>query len=73
VASEVAAQVAAGGSPVFGVMLESFLVEGRQELEDGDLVRGKSITDACMGWDATVSALEELARAVATGSVARVG
>jgi len=73
VASEVAAQVATGGSPVFGVMLESFLVEGRQELEDGDLVRGKSITDACMGWDATVSALEELARAVASSTAAPVG
>ena len=36
-------------------------------------MRGKSITDACMGWDATVSALDELAHAVATGSVARVG
>ena len=45
-------------------MLESFLVEGRQDLGDGELVYGQSITDACMDWDATVSVLEQLAAAV---------
>ena len=55
-------------------MMESFLVPGKQP-HDEDMIRrhgketltyGQSITDACMGWDATVSALDELARAVHT-------
>ena len=61
----VAAQISAGSASVFGVMLESFLVEGRQELTSPDrLVRGQSITDACLGWDATAPLLGELAQAV---------
>jgi 3-deoxy-7-phosphoheptulonate synthase len=48
-AGEIAAQVADGGEEIVGVMLESFLVEGRQELKDGTaLTYGQSITDACM-------------------------
>ena len=67
VSREIAAQVAQGEAGVFGVMMESFLVDGRQELRDpAALVYGKSITDACMGWDATVPVLEELAQAVRT-------
>ena len=46
-------------------MMESFLVEGRQDLADpARLVYGQSITDACMGWEMTVPVLQELAAAV---------
>jgi 3-deoxy-7-phosphoheptulonate synthase len=46
-------------------MLESFLVGGRQDLDNGEaLTYGQSITDACIDWDQTVSALDRLAAAV---------
>ena len=62
---EVAAQVAAGNPSILGVMLESFLVGGRQDVVTGTpLVYGQSITDGCLGWDATVPLLHELAGAV---------
>jgi 3-deoxy-7-phosphoheptulonate synthase len=65
VAREVAEQVAAGSEAVCGVMLESHLVEGRQDLVPGKpLVYGQSITDACISWEMTVPILEELADAV---------
>ena len=65
VVSEVAAQVAGGEAGIIGVMMESFLVEGRQELtERSRLVYGQSITDSCMGWETTVQVLHELAEAV---------
>jgi 3-deoxy-7-phosphoheptulonate synthase len=65
VAAEVAAQIAAGDPAIVGVMLESFLVAGRQDLDpDADMVYGQSITDACMDWDTTVLALDRLAAAV---------
>ena len=65
VAHDIAAQVAQGEGGIFGVMMESFLVDGRQDLRDrASLVYGQSITDACMSWDATVPVLEELAQAV---------
>ena len=61
----IAEQIAAGERGIVGVMIESFLVEGRQELGDrSQLTYGQSITDACIGWDTTESALEELAVAV---------
>jgi 3-deoxy-7-phosphoheptulonate synthase len=61
----VAEQVAAGERGIMGVMLESFLVDGRQELTDpAHLAPGQSITDACMGWDMTLPVLENLASAV---------
>ena len=68
VVHDVAAQIAAGNDAIFGVMLESFLEDGRQEHSqqagsDG-LVYGQSITDACMGWERTVPVLAELADAV---------
>ena len=54
------------GEPgIIGVMLESFLVEGRQDL-GGELTYGKSVTDACMSWDTTETLLLELAGAVRT-------
>ncbi|MEV6347710.1 3-deoxy-7-phosphoheptulonate synthase [Actinoplanes sp. NPDC051851] len=64
VAEDIAQQMEAGQHGISGVMLESFLVPGRQELGD-DLTYGQSVTDACMGWDATVSVLERLATASA--------
>ena len=68
VAKDIAAQVAQGDSPIFGVMMESFLVEGRQDLVTPSTLRyGQSITDACMGWDTTVDVLGELARSVRAG------
>lgn len=65
VVRDVAAQVAKGERGIIGMMMESFLVEGRQDLKDRrDLVYGQSITDACIGWDTTVPVLHELAEAV---------
>ncbi len=62
VADAVSEQVAAGSTQVFGVMLESFLVGGRQNNGPGvELNYGQSITDACMSWDVTVPVLERLA------------
>ncbi len=69
VAAEWARRVAGGDRATVGVMLESFLLEGRQELELGrsaELVYGQSITDACMGWETTVEVLRGLAAAVAS-------
>ena len=64
VAQDVAAQLAAGQRGIAGVMLESFLVPGRQDLDPTrPLAYGQSITDACMGWDTTVQVLEGLASA----------
>jgi 3-deoxy-7-phosphoheptulonate synthase len=60
-AAEIAEQVGDGNQRVVGVMLESFLVGGRQELGSGDVVYGQSITDACMDWDTTAAVLEQLA------------
>ncbi|WP_078869091.1 3-deoxy-7-phosphoheptulonate synthase [Streptomyces sp. NRRL B-1347] len=63
VAREIGAQVAAGNPDVRGVMLEGFLIPGRQELGLDEPVFGQSVTDACMGWDATVDVLRDLAAA----------
>jgi 3-deoxy-7-phosphoheptulonate synthase len=68
VAADISDRIAAGGSPVFGVMLESNLRAGHQSVTPGvPLVYGQSITDDCMGWDDTVDVLEMLAKAVARG------
>ena len=64
VAADVSDQVAAGSPNILGVMIESHLVEGRQEARAGAvLVRGQSITDACLSLDQTAPLLERLARA----------
>lgn len=66
VASEIAARLAGGEEGIAGVMLESFLVEGRQELALGHASRlryGQSITDSCMGWQTTVDVVRRLAKA----------
>jgi 3-deoxy-7-phosphoheptulonate synthase len=65
VCAAVAEQVAAGDQRLFGVMIESHLVAGRQDLVPGrPLVYGQSITDGCIGWEDSVAALEGLAQAV---------
>lgn len=69
VAADVAAQIAGGSRDILGLMLESHLVEGRQTLggDPAALCYGQSITDGCIGWDATVGVLEQLADAVRAG------
>ncbi len=65
VARDLAAQIAEGERGIVGVMLESFIVEGRQELRDPHALRyGQSITDPCVGWDETERLLGDLAEAV---------
>jgi 3-deoxy-7-phosphoheptulonate synthase len=64
-AHEIATQVAQGEGGICGAMMESFLVDGRQDLRPGTpLAYGRSITDACMSWEMTAPVLEELAQAV---------
>jgi 3-deoxy-7-phosphoheptulonate synthase len=65
VAGDVAGQLAAGDKRIIGVMVESHLVEGRQDLVPGRaLEAGKSVTDACIGWDDSLAVLETLAEGV---------
>ncbi len=65
VAEDVVNQIRKGNSPIMGVMIESFLVDGRQEVSPGrELTYGQSVTDACLGFEATEGVLESLARAV---------
>ena len=65
VAADVAQQVAAGEQRIIGLMVESHLHEGRQDLLPGVALRpGVSITDACIGWDDTAPLLRSLAKAV---------
>ncbi len=64
VARDIAHQVGSGDRRIFGMMLESHLVEGKQSLGAGELVYGQSITDACMGWERTEALLREIAEAV---------
>jgi 3-deoxy-7-phosphoheptulonate synthase len=65
VAHDLAHQVATGSREIIGIMMESFLVEGRQNVKPGKkLLYGQSITDACMDWEATAPLLVELAAAV---------
>ncbi len=65
VGEEVGRRIADGDRHIVGVMIESHLKEGRQELVPGKpLVYGQSITDGCLGWGASVPLLEQLADAV---------
>jgi 3-deoxy-7-phosphoheptulonate synthase len=65
VARDIAGQLAGGERRVIGAMVESNLVEGRQELQPGKPLKfGQSITDACLGWDDTERVLETLAEGV---------
>jgi 3-deoxy-7-phosphoheptulonate synthase len=72
VARDVASQVGQGEAGIIGVMMESFLVDGRQDLKDRrHLVYGQSVTDACLGWEMTVPVLRELAAAARARRKAR--
>jgi 3-deoxy-7-phosphoheptulonate synthase len=74
VVAELCAQLAQGSEAIVGVMVESHLVEGRQDLVAGrELAYGQSITDACIGWGASVEVLAELAGAVAARRRATIG
>ncbi len=69
VAENVAAQIAGGSKSIFGVMVESHLKDGAQKFTPGKddpakLEYGRSITDACLGWEDSVKTLEILAAAV---------
>ena len=65
VARDIAGQVAGGERRILGVMIESNLIGGRQNLTDAPLTYGQSVTDGCIDWEASVSVLRELADAVA--------
>ena len=72
VCEDVATQVAAGDDRIIGVMVESHLQPGRQDLVPGKpLAYGVSITDACIGWDDSAKLLERLAEAVRGRRLAR--
>jgi len=69
VARDIAGQIAGGSRSVFGVMVESHLQAGAQKFTPGkdkpsSLEYGKSITDACLGWNESLNVLEILADAV---------
>jgi 3-deoxy-7-phosphoheptulonate synthase len=65
VGREVASQIASGEDRIMGVMIESHLNAGRQDLLPGrELAYGQSITDACIGWEDSVPLLDALAEAV---------
>jgi 3-deoxy-7-phosphoheptulonate synthase len=65
VAGDIAAQLGGGEKRIVGVMVESNLVEGRQEIVAGKPLKfGQSVTDACLGWDDSVKVLETLADGV---------
>jgi len=67
-------QIAGGEGRIIGVMMESHLVGGRQDVVPGaDLTYGQSITDGCIDWQTTVPALNLLADAVAARREARGG
>jgi 3-deoxy-7-phosphoheptulonate synthase len=65
VIADVAAQIASGSNRISGVMVESHLVAGRQDIVPGKpLVYGQSVTDACIDWGTSVQVLEALAEGV---------
>ncbi len=71
VCDSVAEQISAGEERIVGVMVESHLVEGRQDLSpEKELTYGQSITDACINWDDSLKVLDKLAEAVRARRVA---
>jgi len=74
VAQDIAKQLSAGEQRIFGIMIESHLLAGRQDLTEGktleDLTYGQSITDACLGWEDSVALLDQLAAGVRARRVA---
>ncbi|MDZ7938266.1 MAG: 3-deoxy-7-phosphoheptulonate synthase [Rhodoferax sp.] len=76
VAKDIAAQISGGSKSVFGVMVESHLQAGAQKFTPGKddsskLEYGKSITDACLGWDDSLQSLDVLSAAVKARRAAR--
>jgi len=66
VCADIGRQLGSGEPRIMGVMIESNLVEGRQDIGAGRaLTYGQSVTDACIGWDDSIACLERLASAVA--------
>lgn len=63
VVDTISQQIGAGNKNITGVMIESHLVEGNQKITDS-LNYGQSITDACIGWDDTITCLDSLSSAV---------
>ena len=73
VIADINAQLANGEERIVGVMVESHLVAGRQDLVDGQpLTYGQSITDGCIGWDSSLAVLESLAEAVRARRAVRI-
>ncbi|MFK7893702.1 MAG: 3-deoxy-7-phosphoheptulonate synthase [Granulosicoccus sp.] len=64
VCRDVCAQISGRDQRIMGVMIESNLVEGNQSISNKPLVRGQSVTDACLAWDETLPLLEQMAEAV---------
>ena len=64
VCGDICAQLKLGDTRIMGVMIESNLVEGNQSPSNKPLVRGQSVTDACISWEDTLPMLESLAEAV---------
>ncbi|MGH8855055.1 MAG: 3-deoxy-7-phosphoheptulonate synthase AroG [Telluria sp.] len=65
VCADIASQIAGGDDRIVGVMIESHLVGGRQDLVPGkELTYGQSVTDGCIDWDTSIGVLEGLAEAV---------
>jgi 3-deoxy-7-phosphoheptulonate synthase len=65
VSADIASQISGGDGRIIGIMIESHLLPGSQELLPGiDLTYGKSITDGCIGWEESVQVLDLLAEAV---------
>ncbi len=65
VGMDVAKQIVAGDRRIFGVMIESHLLAGRQDIVEGqELVYGQSVTDACLGWGESETLIGQLAEAV---------
>ena len=65
VSTDISEQIAAGDKSLFGVMIESHLVEGRQDIVNGGAATyGQSVTDACIGWEDSETVLRQLSDAV---------
>lgn len=64
VVDAIAEQIEAGDRRIMGVMVESNLVGGRQDIDNGPLTYGQSVTDGCIDWETSVGVLERLASAV---------
>jgi 3-deoxy-7-phosphoheptulonate synthase len=65
VVKDIASQMADGNEGITGVLIESFIEDGKQNFGPKEtLIYGKSVTDACIGWDMTVPVVHELAKAV---------